>query len=509
MTHPASLKVRRGLRLAGWNAAGLLAGLVLVGLAGEAWLRATVPFKHRHYPTAFVPEVGFLLRPDTEVRWTNNLDFWTLSRSNSLGFLDREPPNPERAAASCHIAVIGDSFVDARHVPIADKLQVRLERLAARELPHLNVTTSAFGMPNIGQVSQLPFYDEYARRLRPKLVVLVFVPNDFIDNFPLWTSLRTGMDPEHLPYAFASRAEDGGLRLHPPDPSFQRFMLPRLADSPAEPQPLSKRAAGWLLRESYFWRWLHLKHSLLFFQPDVRLQAQRVAWMELLRRRPAYAPLLDGWRPVSRGNINMWFANEETPSFFALFQEGYGSPNGLPNDSSNGPPFLREALAHTAFGLDEFKKRAERDGAALAILATHRMRRFGGGAFARMSAMAEERGIPVIDQAALVRRQGAELRDAQFPHNGHWNPAGHQWAAEALLEYLKENQDVCGGSALGSEAQFASPAGRGLLRRRHEVLYVPLSGGTLGVFASRAFEKERRFAAPPAPVGSPGTPALW
>ena len=64
-----------------------------------------------------------------------------------------------------------------------------------------------------------------------------------------------------------------------------------------------------------------------------------------------------------------------------------------------------------------------------------------------MSAMAEERGIPVIDQAALVRRQGAELRDAQFPHNGHWSPAGHQWAAEALLEYLKENQDICRGSA--------------------------------------------------------------
>ena len=436
----ASRKLRRALRLAGWNAAGLLAGLVLVGLAGEAWLRATIPFERSHYPRAFVPEVGFLLRPDTEVRWTNNLDFWTVSRSNSLGFLDREPPSPERAAASCHIAVIGDSFVAARHVPIADKLQVRLERLAARELPHLDVTTSAFGMSNTGQLNQLPFYDEYARRLRPKLVVLVFVPNDFIDNFPLWTSLRTGMDPEHLPYAFASRAKDGGFRLHPPDPDLQRFMLPRLADPPAEPQPLSKRASRVLLHKSHFWRWLHLKHSLLFFQPNLRPPVQQVAWVELLRRRPTYAPLLDGWRPVSRGNIRMWFANEETPSFFALFQDDLGPPDGS--------PFLKEALAHTAFGLDEFRKRTERDGAALAILATHRMRRFGGGTFARMNAMAEERGVPVIDQAALIRRQGAELRDAQFPHNGHWNPAGHQWAAEALLEYLQANQDVCLGSVL-------------------------------------------------------------
>ena len=451
MTHPASLKLRRALRLAGWNAAGLLAGLALVGLAGEAWLRATVPFKHPYKPTIFVPEVGILRPPDTEVRWTNGLDFWTVSRTNSQGFLDREPPSSERAARSCHIAVIGDSLVEARQVAIADKAQVRLEELAAQELPHLDVTTSAFGTFHTGQVAQLAFYDEYARRLQPNLVVLVFSPTDFIDNFPLWRSLRAGWDPEHQPYAFASRAEDGGFRLHPPDPDFQRFMLPRLADPPAEPQPLSKRASRVLFRKSYFWRWLHRKHSLLFYQPDARIQAQRVAWMELLRRRPAYASLLDGWRPVSTGNKRMWFENEETPSFFALFQEGYGSPNGLLNGSSNAPPpFFKEALAHTAFGLDDFRKRTERDGAALAILATHRMQRFGGGTFAWMNAMAEERGIPVIDQAALIRRQGAELRDAQFPHNSYWNPAGHHWAAEALLEYLKENQDICGGPALGS-----------------------------------------------------------
>ena len=448
MTHPASRKLRRALRLAGGNAAGLLAGLVLVGLAGEAWLRATTPFERSHWPTAFVPEVGLLTRPNAEVRWTNGLDFWTVSRTNSLGFLDREPPSSERAARSCHIAVIGDSLVEARQVAIADKAQVRLEELAAQELPHLDVTTSAFGMSHTGQVNQLAFYDEYARRLQPNLVVLVFSPTDYIDNFPLWRSLRNGWGPEHQPFVSATRDEDGGFRLHPPDPDFRRFMLPRLSDSPAKPQraPLSERAARRLLRESYFWRWLHQKHSLLFFQPNFHPQAQRIAWMELLRRRPAYAPLLEGWRPVSRGNIRMWFANEETPSFFALFQEGYGSPNG----SSNDLPLLKEALAFTAFGLDEFRKRTERDGATLAILSPHRMRRFGGGAFARMNAMADERGIPVIDQAAFIRRQGAELREAEWAHNNHWSPAGHQWAAEALLEYLRENQDICRGPALGS-----------------------------------------------------------
>ena len=60
-----------------------------------------------------------------------------------------------------------------------------------------------------------------------------------------------------------------------------------------------------------------------------------------------------------------------------------------------------------------------------------------------MNELAAERRIPVIDQGDVIYRQGADLRDAEWAHDSHWNPAGHQWAAEALLEYLKRNQDVC------------------------------------------------------------------
>ena len=102
----------------------ILAGLALIAIAGEAWLRLTAPpFPEAWLPTRFVSGVGTLYEPHAEVRYTNNLDFWTTQRANSLGFLDREPPDPERAAASCHVAVFGDSFVEASQVPIADKLK--------------------------------------------------------------------------------------------------------------------------------------------------------------------------------------------------------------------------------------------------------------------------------------------------------------------------------------------------------------------------------------------------
>ena len=418
------------MRLVGWNAVLLVAGLALVVLTGEAWLRSTVPFVSSYWPTVFVPDVGVLLRPDTEIRWTNRLDFWTVSRTNSLGFLDREPSSSDEAAEGCHITVIGDSFVEARQVHIPEKFHVRLEELAARKLPHLDVTTSAFGVNNTGQINQLAFYDEYARHLHPKLVVLIFTPNDYIDNFPLWQAIRTGLDPEHLPFVSAVRAENDSFRLRSPDPDYRRFRLPRLSGSPSMPQGRGLICGRRALRVSRFVDRVCTKWSLIFFGRDVDF-AQRVGRAALLSRRPAYGSLLDGWRPVSRGNVRMRFANEDPPSFFTLFQEG--------NDS----PFYEETLAFTAFGLDAFKARTERDGAALVILASHRMRSFGGGTFARMNEMAAQRHIPVIDQADFIYRQGRELRDARWAHNDHWSPAGHQWAAEALLEYLKQNQAVC------------------------------------------------------------------
>ena len=66
--------------------------------------------------------------------------------------------------------------------------------------------------------------------------------------------------------------------------------------------------------------------------------------------------------------------------------------------------------------LDQFKERADRDGAgaALVILSAHAMRILGDLGFGRLNALAEPRDIPVIDQ---------------YDH--------------ILLEWLKRNQDVC------------------------------------------------------------------
>ena len=410
---PAPGRIRRALRLAGWNALFLVAGLALIGVVGEAYFRLRAPFVENVHPYAWSPTVGGIFTPNMEVRHTNGLDFWTESRTNRLGFVDRQPIGLERAAASCHIAMIGDSYVEALQVPIADKFHVRLEALAARELRHLDVTTSAFGISGTGQVNQLAYYDEFARYLRPALLVLVFVNNDFMNNAPILEGLHQGVDPDRLKNVSAARGADGTITLRPPWPGAEV----RMAEMP--PPPWHTRAADHLTGMSPLAKWLDAKRRASF--PD-DTDPELVAQVALLSRRsPTYAALLDGWRPTTREGIN-------DPFLYAREM----------------PPVYEDALDFTAFALDQFRERANRDGAALVILSTHYMGTRGDLGFDRLTALAEPRGIPVIDYNDYVLRQGAEpRRDAAWEHDGHWNAAGHQWAAEVLLEYLKRNQEIC------------------------------------------------------------------
>ena len=404
-------------RIAGVNAALVLVALALVAIAGEAYLRLSGAFVASALPLRFVPGVGLLYEPHAEMRYTNGLDFWTVQRANGLGFLDREPPAPARAAASCHVAVIGDSFVEAIEVAIEDKLHVRLEALAAREAPELAVTAQAWGRRGTGQASQLPYYDEYARPLRPDLMVLVVNSNDFKDNSPAVTALAgwQGSDPARMPYAYPERTAGGGIRLRPPHPDFQPFSeLPQWVARPAPERWYGDLGRG-LTERSLFARWLDGKRRALIPRDPRPPLSERAA---LLAARPGYGWILDGW-DEAKGPLRERLLEDDPPPVFA------------------------EAFEFTAWALAEFKSRADRDGAALAILATHWM----GGAHSRHSEllhrMADPLGIPVIDQHDWIVRSGGRIEDASWPHDVHWTPRGHQWAAEAILDWLRQHPGVC------------------------------------------------------------------
>ncbi len=138
--------------------------------------------------------------------------------------------------------------------------------------------------------------------------------------------------------------------------------------------------------------------------------------MEALRRQPDHAALLEGWTLT-----NQVFNRRDLP------------------------PIFEDALQYTRFAMEQFKQRADRDHVKLVILTTYRLKHRGTPIFERLSKIAAALDIPVIDQADYILRQGYKLTDARWPHDSHWNPAGHRWAADALLEYIKEHPAICDG----------------------------------------------------------------
>lgn len=222
-------------RVVVWNAFLVLCGLSLVLALGEVCFRLSVPFVHSTAGTDFVPDVGLLYQPNSVVRYTNHLDYWTESVANSLGFLAREPRTFQRAEESCHIAVIGDSFVDAREVQQASRFPVLLEGLMKRSIPRLDVTVSSFGRSGSGQVHQLGFYDRYVQDMHPDILILSFDLNDFYNNSSFLHCLLTPWDPDHPPYYSAQRSKTREIRLRPPDPDFLSYYAPSPYSSPPPP----------------------------------------------------------------------------------------------------------------------------------------------------------------------------------------------------------------------------------------------------------------------------------
>lgn len=372
----------------------LLAGAGVIGLAGEAWFRRSAPFVANRLPFRFVPEVGVLFEPHREVRWTNGSDFRTISKTNRLGFLDREPVVPRRAASSCHIALLGDSFVAGLEVAVREKVQVALEALAARERPELDITTSGFGVRGIGQVQQIPIYDAFVRPMRPKVMVLMASGNDWWDNSPvlgeIWNARRVRL------YAKIERGADGRIGLRLPDES-----SPAVREWAREARRRRSGWRAWLRGNSFLWG--RLERLRLVHVLEGRLRQQRNNWRRLSGQVASFAD----WRPPRL----RW------PPVRILLA-----------------PMYAETVELAAFALDEFTRRAVRDGLRLALFMIHRD--------PSLRLAAEERGIPVVDLDEYIRARGSGGGLA-FPHDAHWSPKGHRWAAEALWKYLREHPSLC------------------------------------------------------------------
>lgn len=282
-------------------------------------------------------------------------------------------------------------MVEAREVPLVDRAQIQLEQIVNRRLPKLDVIVSAYGRTASGQIHQLPFYDKYARNRRPDLLILMFTDNDFADNSSFLRNLNTPWDPDHPPHYYARRSENGKIELFPPDPNFATHKMSK--------RNLPKFEFAY---RSFLGSKLYSK-----IRPILSGDGKRIEKAMILKTRPHYALIENQWM---------------------------------------------EALEFTVFGLNQFKKRTDRDGVSLVILATDLMSwppkptregREGRLPIDLLRNLADAADIPVVTMYDFVVARGGRVEDLHFRHDSHWNQTGHQWAAEAVAEYLRRNQAIC------------------------------------------------------------------
>ena len=398
----------------------VIASLSFSLLVIEVALRWRFPIEKSTLSTIFDPRVGLILKPGSEMQNTNYSDFSLRQRANSLGFLDREPRGAKEPG-TFRILALGDSFVEAQQVPIADKFHVLLEGMLAKRYPKRRFETAALGRSGVGTAAELAYYETYGRAFRPDVVVVVFVHNDFADNSPLLGSINYGWWPEHPPWRLFETDGKGGFRQLTADSALSRKMIdiqpvPEIAFGLRERLGRSRLVRWAITVADRRWRWTHARQT--------KQETRRLA---RLRTDPRYAGRLAGWRyPDDLDRNDMFFAKEMPPAF----EEA-------------------EALTDHAFAL--LAEASRRDGFRLVVLAIppcsatpwwKRDQReiVDKGLLLRLQGIATRHAIPLIDLATEFAKRG-NPKDAEWPHDAHWSPTGHRWTAEVIAEFIAAHEE--------------------------------------------------------------------
>ena len=357
---------------------------VLLIVGSEVYMRANGMFPEDRavWGSEYVPEMGFRLRPGAEAVWTNGIDFWTRSRVNSIGFLDKEPVIPKPPGVF-RIMVIGDSMVEAAQVSLEQKFQIKLGELLQHDFPGSKFDVVALGYSGTGQANQLPFFERFKDQLKPNLLVLVVANNDLANNSPLLEAIRHGWHPEHLPLLFLKKDPNGSCSRMDMDASWQRYVL------------------------------------------APRKEFDRL--MKLREMSPGYKQKLEGWNPTAAEAQALDFVFYRTGQLPPVFEEAVELTRCSFTEwkrlaERDGLPLVVIVVP----GVRGYEPDVENN-----------------GQFQRIFGIMAELNIPLLDLYPEFIKRG-RMVDAHFKFDAHWNSTGHQWAAEATFEYLKRERYVQG-----------------------------------------------------------------
>jgi len=394
----------------------VLFGLLVGCFLSEIFLRVIGYSNPIFYVTDYYR--GFALKPGVEGHYQREGGSYV--RINSDGQRDREH-SKTKPADTVRIAVLGDSFTEAMHVPIEQTFWSLMERKLeeCNAFPGRHVEVMNFGVSGYGTAQELMTLRQKIWDYSPDIVMLAFTTyNDVYDNS------RTLSKTEDVPY-FIYR--NGELVY---DASFRDSSAYRWHDSTL----------------SRFGRWFHNHSRLIQLIHHVQF-VSRVRLTEWRDRRAAPATPkqagINEKRPVPKaaeiGMENMTYLEPLDDNW----KEAWRVTEGLILQMSNevrqrGQKFVLVTLSNAIQVYPD------------PVVRQNFMKRIGVSTVfypnERLKALAAREQIDFLDLAEPM--QAYAEQNKVFLHgfgsdvggNTHWNQSGHRLAAELIAQKLCQSK---------------------------------------------------------------------
>jgi hypothetical protein len=391
--------------------------LVLIGLLfGLGMTEIFLRVIGYSYPLFYITDYyrGFALQPDVEGHYQREGESYV--RINSDGLRDREHAKA-KPADTVRIAVLGDSFAEAMHVPMEQTFWSLLERKLqeCHAFPGKNVEVINFGVSGYGTAQELMTLRQKAWDYSPDLVVLAFTTyNDIYDDS------RALSRTEEVPYFVYRNSE----LVY--DASFRDSRTYRQRDS----------------RLNRFGRWLHNELRIVQLVHYVQFVAKLRLTDWRNRRRLAaqnQTKPADGANPTVRnaediGIDNMIYIEPRDENWQEAWRVTEGLIKQMRDDvAQKKARFLVVTLSNAiqVYPDPAVRQRFLQQVGAETIFYPN----------LRLKALAEREQIDFLDLAQPMQVYADQNK--VFLHgfgndigNGHWNATGHQVAAELIAKRL-------------------------------------------------------------------------
>lgn len=397
MSKLKNLGVNLGLTLSGLFMGVIIGeiGLRVAGIEGFSKIGDFVDSAPTRFHTSD-PNLGWRLKPGASGEWKG--EGGSFVRVNSEGLRDREhskakPPNTLR------VAVLGDSFTEAIHVPVGQTFWSKLERKLGNCAPvkgRKNVEVINFGVQGYGTAQQLIMLRKKVWDYNPDIVVLAFfIGNDIINNSPKL---------EYDLYRPFFRYDASGKLV--PDMSFRKLAP---IDRNQRAVSFIDRMPGWLVNNS---RILQVAKKADLDMKKRQLSEDFTALSVKNLKPPEDAVWEDAWK-VTEGLL-VTMRNEVVQKNADFLLVTIGDPMQVERNAAMQENFTRTNNIQDLFYPDK-----------------------------RLEKLGEKAGFRVLNLAQQFQGYTHKYQvcahgfDNSIPCRGHWNEIGHRLAS------IKINQNLC------------------------------------------------------------------